>query len=339
MNLIDIYISEVGKHLPKKSRTDIQEEIRSALQDLLDDRSQQSGRAIDEELIIKVLKEYGSPEKVAASYLPERYLIGPQLFPAFLKTIQIVLPIVGALALVGLGISLGKVNLSLENWFETTVQAVVEFFNSAIIALGNIVLIFAILERAIPNLKEKTKTWDPRSLEKISPPDQVSLVEPVVAILFNFAAIVIFNFYPQLLGASYVEGQGWTFTQVLSEAFFRYVPVLTLLWGLKIILNILLLRRGQWQTWMRWFSLGLQAIEVGIASAMLKGPSLIALTAQDLTSKWLIPSSPAQTLVELLNQAVTWALIIAIAAGIVEIIKIVLRLLKSKTPTVLIRGK
>ena len=97
MKLIDIYISEVGKHLPRKSRLDIQEEIRSALQDLLEDRSQQSGRPIDDDLIVEVLKEYGSPEKVAASYLPERYLIGPQLFPAFLKTVQIVLPIVLAI--------------------------------------------------------------------------------------------------------------------------------------------------------------------------------------------------------------------------------------------------
>ena len=339
MNLIDIYIREIGKHLPAKIRLDIQEEIRSALQDLLEDRSQQSGRAIDDDLIVEVLREYGAPEKVAASYLPERYLIGPQLFPAFLKTVQIVLPIVLAIALVGLGVSLGKANPAVESWVETTAQAVAEFFNSAIIALGNIVLVFAILERVAPNLKEKTRTWDPRSLEKISPPDQVKLAEPIAAILLNFAAMVIFNFYPQMLGASYVEGQGWAFTQVLSQAFFRFVPVLTLVWGLKIILNIFLLRQGQWQTWMRWFSLVLQALEIGIASAMLKGPSLIALTAQDLTTKWLIPSSPAQTLVGLLNQAVTWALIIAIVAGIVEIVKIVLRLLKSKVPAILVQGK
>ena len=99
----------------------------------------------------------------------------------------------------------------------------------------------------------------------------MKLAEPIAAILLNFAAIVIFNFYPQLLGTSYVEGQGWSFTQVLSEAFFRFVPVLTLVWGLKIILNIFLLRQGQWQTWMRWFSLGLQAVEVGIAVCHAQG--------------------------------------------------------------------
>lgn len=339
MNLIDIYITEVGKHLPKKTRLDIQEEIRSALQDMLEDRSQQTGRPVDDDLTVEVLKEYGSPEKVAASYLPERYLIGPRLYPAFLKTVQIALPIIGALALIGLGISLGKVNLSAENWFETILQAIAEFFNSAIIVLGNIVLIFAILEFALPNLKEKPKAWDPRSLAKISPPDRVTLAEPIAAIILNFAAIVIFNFYPQVIGASFVAGQGWTFTRLLSEAFFRYVPVLTLLWMLKIVLNFLLLRLGQWQTGTRWFSLGLQALEVGVAYAMLKGPSLVALTAQELSAASPIQPEAARILVELMNQAVTWVLIIVIVFGIVEMVKTVIRLLGKKTPAVLVQEK
>jgi len=212
MNLIDIYITEVGKHLPKKSRADIQEEIRSALQDMLDDRSQQSGKPVDEELTIEVLKEYGSPEKVAASYLPERYLIGPRLFPAFLKTIQIVAPIIGILALIGLSISLSQAELSPKNWFETILQAVAGFFNSIVIALGYIVLILAILERVSPDLKEKPTPWDPHSLAKISPPDRVTIGEPIAAIILNFAAIVIFNFYPQVVGASF--GGGVTQTNI-----------------------------------------------------------------------------------------------------------------------------
>jgi hypothetical protein len=336
MNLIDIYITEVGKHLPKKSRLDIQQEIRSTLLDLLEDRSQQSGKPVDEELTFEVLKEYGSPEKVAASYLPERYLIGPRLFPAFLKTIQIVAPIIGILALIGLSISLSQAELSPKNWFETILQAVAGFFNSIVIALGYIVLILAILERVSPDLKEKPTPWDPHSLAKISPPDRVTIGEPIAAIILNFAAIVIFNFYPRVVGASYVAGEGWSFTQILSEAFFHYLPVLNLLWVLKIVLNIILFRQGQWQTGTRWFSLGLQAMEVGIAVAMLKGPSLITLTAQELFAKWSIPLDSSRILVELSNQMVNLVLIIIIVVGIVEIVKTILRLLKNSKPASLV---
>ena len=258
---------------------------------------------------------------------------------AFLKTVQIVLPIIAILALIGLGISLSKAGLSAENWLETILQAIAEFFNSVIIALGNLVLIFAVLEWALPDLREKPKAWDPALLTKISPPDRVSLVEPLTAIILNFAAIVILNFYPQVFGAMFVAGRGWTFTQILSEVFFRYLPVLTMLWALKIILNIILLRQGQWQTGTHWFSLGVQALEVGVASAMLRGPSLIALTAHDLVATGPFPLEAAQTLIKPLNQAVTFALILVIVLGIVEIVKTVIRLLRSKTPVSFVQAK
>ena len=43
MNLIDKYIAEVGKYLPRKSRADIEAEIRSTLEDMLEERTQASG--------------------------------------------------------------------------------------------------------------------------------------------------------------------------------------------------------------------------------------------------------------------------------------------------------
>ncbi len=38
MNLIDRFVSEVGKHLPSRLRKEIETEIRSTLQDMLEDR-------------------------------------------------------------------------------------------------------------------------------------------------------------------------------------------------------------------------------------------------------------------------------------------------------------
>ena len=106
MNLIDRYVREIGRRLPQISRADIEKEIRSALEDMLDDRSKKESRAIDEEMTVAVVKEYGNPEKVAASYLPERYLIGPQLFPIFWLVTQIVFAVLTALTVVALGFAL-----------------------------------------------------------------------------------------------------------------------------------------------------------------------------------------------------------------------------------------
>ncbi len=79
MNLLDAYITEVGRRLPAKNRADIEAEIRSAIQDMLDEKSQATGKPVDEAMTLEVLKAYGDPEKVAASYRGERYLIGPRL--------------------------------------------------------------------------------------------------------------------------------------------------------------------------------------------------------------------------------------------------------------------
>ena len=95
MNLIDRYVSEVGKNLPLlNGREDIEKELKSTLEDMLEDRVQNSGRTRDEALEIEVLKEYGSPQKVASTYNPHPYLIGPKLFPFFLFVLKIVLTVV-----------------------------------------------------------------------------------------------------------------------------------------------------------------------------------------------------------------------------------------------------
>ena len=55
MNLIDRYVTEVGKHLPRKNRVDIEAELRSTLEDMLEDRSKQTGRQADEALAAELL--------------------------------------------------------------------------------------------------------------------------------------------------------------------------------------------------------------------------------------------------------------------------------------------
>ncbi len=99
--LIDRYISAVSDILPAKLRKDTVTEIRSLIQDALDDRSKTEGHPPDDEMMVAVLKQFGSPENIVAPYLPEKYLIGPRLFPTFLMVIRIVLPIIAVLTLIG----------------------------------------------------------------------------------------------------------------------------------------------------------------------------------------------------------------------------------------------
>ncbi len=330
MNLIDTYIDEVGRRLPAKGREDIQKEIRSLLQDMLDDRSRTSGRPVDEEMIVAVLQEYGSPEKAAAAYQAPRYLIGPRLFPDFLNTLRIALPIVGVLALLAVGVSLGREATTLMVLLEKAIDGLGTVFKALVITLGYIILIFTILERTLPETKEKAAAWDAHSLAKISPPDRVSISGSIFEIISNMAAIIIFVFYSQWIGLSFFDGT-WHQTPLLSQAFYRWLPALVAIWALEIGLHIWLVGRSRWTRAARWFSVLINLANVVVAAAMLVGPSLVAVTPQALANS-PFDAATAVLLVDLLSQLVRVGLGIILVVNAWGMVETLMRLYAKKLP-------
>jgi len=341
-NLIDNYITEVGHRLPEKTHGDIEAEIRSILQDMLDERSQKTGKPVDEEMTLEVLKAYGSPEKVAATYQGERYLIGPRLYPIFMMVLRIALIVIGILAAIGLGIAAYQTTLTPVNALDTIFKAVGNFISSAFTALGSIMIIFAFIEwalyregtrldfKGLPNQKE----WDPRSLLKASPSNLVKMGETIVEIVGSFAAILIFNFYPQILGFGIFSNGNWYVgtgnalsTPLLSQAFFYFVPYLTGVWVLTILLDIFLLRIGHWNMLTRISFIGLKIINIIIAAEMLGVGSLLAITAVSLAPA-IGSAEAAHTLVTMLNLFIRIALWLGIFGSVVEIIRAISRLAK-----------
>jgi len=78
-NLIERYVQEVGRNLPRNMRADVELELRSLLADSLEERESDN----PEETIVELLEELGPPAAFAANYLPQRHLVGPTLFPFF----------------------------------------------------------------------------------------------------------------------------------------------------------------------------------------------------------------------------------------------------------------
>lgn len=338
MNLIERYVTEIGKHLPHKSRADIETEIRSTLEDMLEERSAKAGRPADDEMVRKLLKEYGAPDKVAATYLSERYLIGPKLFPIFWFVLRIVGAVLTVLAIVGFGVRFGMSDMTLQAFGAQFAKSALEYLGGIISAFGNIVLIFAILERVLPKSEyenELTEGWDPAELTKEPEPDDIRIWEPIVAIAFTLLGLLVFNLYPQLIGISFLKDGQWIIIPALSEAFFRMLPWLNVVWVLGIGLQVMLLRQGRWTAPTRWFDLALKIVGIVIAYVLLKGPSILALTAADLT-KVSMDASAAATLASLLNQMVIFALIIAVVVGGIEVAKDVYKLLVKNKPRPLI---
>jgi hypothetical protein len=321
MNLIDRYVTEVGKHLPRKTRLDIETELRSTLEDMLEDRSQQTGRPADDTLAVELLEEYGAPRKVAATYHSHPYLIGPRMFPMYTLVLKIVLFAVTLGLTIASLVSLIGSNMTTPETLKALGEFAASLVSALIAAFGNVTLVFAILERVLPESEfEQEGKWSPAELTKEPTPDHVSMSEMIFSILFTATALIIFNFYPQIVGIWNMENGAWTQIAGLSEAFFRYLPWINLSGILTIALDIWLLRRGNWSVATRWMHIGLQFVGIAIAVAMLRGPSLLSFSAS------AIDAEVGGLLASIFNLMIPVVLLIVIVISIIEIAKDILRL-------------
>jgi hypothetical protein len=329
MELIDLYVAEVRKRLPLKGRADIEAELRSTLEDMLEDRSRKAGRPADEAMTLDLLREYGPPDKVAATYNPHPYLIGPRLFPFFMMVLKIVLGVLVTVLLITLGIRLGSQPMTGIEVAGAIGEGMLGILGAMLQAFGNIVLVFAILERFAPasefKMDAEKKAWDPATLRKTAEPDTIKPSEPIVTILFTVAALVVFNAYPQLLGVHYLKDGVWASIPVLTEAFFRWMPYINVLWALQLALNLVLYRQGRWQPATRWANIALDAAGIVIAYMLLVGPPIVGLPAGALAASGALDATTAATLGTLLQQAARMVIVIVMIVQSVELVKDVVR--------------
>lgn len=334
MNLIDKYVAEVGKHLPRRNRADIEAEIRSTLEDMLDERTQGKSQTADEAAVVQLLREYGTPRKVAESYGARQYLIGPRLYPTFILVTQIAISVLLVISLVGLGLGLAKSDLTGIGFLSMVGESFLDLLGGLIAAFGNIVLVFAILERTLPaeELEKETEEWDPAKLASEPDPDRVKFGELIASILFTAAFLIVLNLYPQIIGIGFLQNNEWTFVSpILSDAFFSYLPYINILGVLEITLSVILLREGFWQTWTRIARAVLELGNIVLAVTMLRGPSLISLSVADFAGTPLADSAPV--LVSVLGWVPTLVLTIVIVIASIEVGQAVYRLVKSRKPS------
>ena len=332
MNLIDKYIAEVGKHLPRKQRVDIEAEIRSTLEDMLEERKQADGQ-ISEEQVVGLLKEYGAPREVAESYTGPRYLIGPRVFPIFELVTRIVLIVLFAIALAGLGLSLAGSSLTEPEFLKRIGESALDLLGGLITVFGNLVLAFAILERVLPAKQfEEEEEWDPAELAREPDPDRVKFGEQIFETFFLIVFLVLFNLYPGAIGIGFFNENDWVFiSPILTEAFFSYLPWLNILILLQLGFNIFLLRSGWWNNGLRVANIALELAGIALAVAMLRGPELAAVSPTQLAGTPLEDSS--QIFIALAKWVPTLVLTIVIIVSSIEVAQMANRIIKSRPST------
>jgi hypothetical protein len=352
MRLIDRYVNEVGKRLVLvKGHADIEKELHSTLEDMLEDRAQKAGRPADEALELDLLKEFGAPDKVAQTYNPHPYLIGPRMFPVFVLLVKIVL------AAIALGFVIATTMQIITHPPATIMellkligQGLLNMLSGFIAGFGNLALIFALLERTTPaselefgalhkvgskftvlHTADEGERWDPQTLMKEPEPQAVKMWEPILAIVFTLFVIVVFNFNRQWLSLDYTA-QGIWFVGVgnfisgktgsiplFSEAFFRWLPLMNVTWLAEIVLNGMLLRSMRWNISTSLISIGTKILQILINLLLLSGPFILGITADALAASKLMNMDTAQTVSTALRTAMPIVLGLGIFGKVIEI--------------------
>jgi hypothetical protein len=192
MDLVDRYLQAVKFWLPRALKQDVIAELSEDIRSQIEERETEHGRPLDDAEVGAILKQVGRPVIVAQRYLPQSHLIGPVWFPIYIFVLKLVaafylLP--WALVWVGLlSFDPGfRTAHGHSGWFETVGAFWADVWLAAIIALGMVTAVFAVLERV--NAKSGIPgDWDPRKLPAVRDPNRIprsgSIVELVVNIVF-----------------------------------------------------------------------------------------------------------------------------------------------------------
>lgn len=235
-DIIERYIYQVTKNLPTKNSKDIEEELKTLISDMLEDRT--GPNEPTKEDINSVLIELGNPTDLADKYRDKsRYLIGPAIFPAYLTTLRIVL----AATLLGLSVVaiLGVITSTDKIWYEYLVDWIATSINGLFSAFAWVTIIFAIFEWRGVKLNEILPEWEPSSLPPVASKEiSIPIGGPIANIIFQIILLTILITAPHFIGIFRFTDH----TQIVSifdnEVLKTTLPLFTICIGLSIVKSI-----------------------------------------------------------------------------------------------------
>lgn len=331
MELIERYIHEVGRRLPKKMRADVEAELHSLLLDNLEDRLTDSGEA-SEDLQAAVLQELGPPQLVAQQYNPRvNYIIGPRLFEPYLITVAVVLGITFVAHLIGI-LTVAADLAVVEGALGDSLAGLIQSLEAG---LGTITLVFALIERAVTvtDGQQDDSTWDPRKMPKIADYDRIKISGLIVETVFLAFLLVMLNVYPDRIGLSFVKiGADFKMTSWLAPGFYKiHGSLLSAWWFLAILLNITVIWQGRWQRITHLLNAGLSLVGAFLFYRIATGQDFIVTASGgfvgDLTG---IPD----ILNPIIDQGIRSVLFVVAAIQALSAAKILYNLLQIKPITI-----
>lgn len=284
LDLIDAYIYEVIRRIPKNKRDAIGVELKSTIEDMLPED-------FSELEVKEALLKLGDPAILATSYQQEpKYLIGPELYSTYMQTIKVVLPWAILITIIVLlvksifsfpadGLLLSAIIQAISITIATMIEVVLQ-------VLFWITIAFIITERYgnTKNLlffKKSNKEWTPEDLKKTKIIDKDNYI-PLTDIIFSILGIAIFTFVylnaAHLIGIySSDERSGLKFVMPIfnQDTLLSYRPIILFCIVLSMALTIYKWKVRQWTMPIAIISAVLQCMGTIVLIVMANQPDII----------------------------------------------------------------
>ncbi|MGH9773440.1 MAG: hypothetical protein ACRD50_00655 [Candidatus Acidiferrales bacterium] len=195
MDLLGRYLQAVRFWLPRAKQDDIVAELSEDIRSQIEEREKKLGSKLSEAEIGELLKKRGRPMLVANQFLPQQSLIGPVLFPIYKFVLKIVilfylLPIAILFHLVPWLLawrgfmSYDTVSRSMHSVGDSLAGTWESFWVAALIAVGVVTIVFAVLERMQVQNK-LLEDWDPSKLRPVRDPNRIPRASSIVELGVN----------------------------------------------------------------------------------------------------------------------------------------------------------
>jgi len=244
-NLLNRYLQAVGFWLPRAQKDDILAELSADLLQQIEDREAELGHTLSDEEIKAVLKQRGQPMMVARSFLPQRSLISPVLYPIYIVVLKIVVLVTLLINIVGTTLSTIFNHAAAPNPVAVILHSVGSAWSIFFIQFGIVTLIFATIDRyAAASIGGED--WDPGKLARVRisrPAKRLNLATELIFGVIGLVWLLAVPSYPFLLvgpAAMFVKP-----APIWSEI---YIPLLVLAMA-GITENVITLLRPD----LRWF--------------------------------------------------------------------------------------
>jgi hypothetical protein len=286
-DLIDSYVADVARLLPRKQRDDVAFELRALLVEELDAKAEAARRAPDAALALELLAGFGRPAEVAARYRPALVLIDPADTRTFVRASAIGMAI---LWIVGLVATFQKHADSIANFVDVLQPLGEWWIGVAIPSLwwpGFMVVCFAVgawVRRRWPH----QGAWKPRPAER-ERINRFGSGLAVVGIVIGLLVLVEPSGVLDVFFAGRAAPEAYAALSYDPDFLRLRAPVLLSLLIASAVLLVVVTIHGRWTSSTRRFDLAVQsALSLVMAWVALDGRVLQGEPADSMVRSLLV---------------------------------------------------